>query len=211
MLSGQEIIKRRAAGEIHIEPFDESQVNPNSYDVRLGVAFLYNPESESKLYIPHNKTSTRTHWVEGHVSKWGDLIPLLMTKGIINDDDIEVYRSEFMKDDYIILLAPGQMILAHTMEEIGTNQGCSLTTNMFSKSSTVRNLLSVCRDGGQGTTGYKNKWTMEIKNESTDLYIPLKVGSAIAQIVFTTVIGEITPYVGKYSQSEFTVDSMRPL
>lgn len=36
MLTGQEIIKRHALGQITIEPFDESQVSPNSYDVRIG-------------------------------------------------------------------------------------------------------------------------------------------------------------------------------
>lgn len=36
ILSGPEIRRARAAGEISIEPFDSSEVNPNSYNFRLG-------------------------------------------------------------------------------------------------------------------------------------------------------------------------------
>lgn len=35
LLTGKEIARRVAAGEIKIEPFDPSNVNPNSYDLRL--------------------------------------------------------------------------------------------------------------------------------------------------------------------------------
>ncbi|UAK34093.1 dCTP deaminase [Nocardia asteroides] len=36
ILTGSEISRQRALGRIDIRPFDESQVNPNSYDFRLG-------------------------------------------------------------------------------------------------------------------------------------------------------------------------------
>ena len=36
ILTGKEIIKEFKAGNIFIDPFDESQVNPNSYNYRLG-------------------------------------------------------------------------------------------------------------------------------------------------------------------------------
>lgn len=35
ILSGKEILKKRKEGLIQIEPFDETQVNPNSYNLRL--------------------------------------------------------------------------------------------------------------------------------------------------------------------------------
>ncbi|MFE2724079.1 deoxycytidine deaminase [Kitasatospora sp. NPDC059327] len=36
ILTGPEIVREREAGRITIEPFDPSQVNPNSYNYRLG-------------------------------------------------------------------------------------------------------------------------------------------------------------------------------
>lgn len=36
ILTGPEIIRQRRAGRITLEPFDETQVNPNSYNYRLG-------------------------------------------------------------------------------------------------------------------------------------------------------------------------------
>ena len=36
ILSGKEIMKQREEGKIVIDPFDEKQVNPNSYNLRLG-------------------------------------------------------------------------------------------------------------------------------------------------------------------------------
>lgn len=40
ILTGPEIEKRTGAGEITIEPFSRAQLNPNSYDVRLGGTLL---------------------------------------------------------------------------------------------------------------------------------------------------------------------------
>ena len=36
ILTGQEIIRQKKLGHIHIEPFCQEQVNPNSYNYRLG-------------------------------------------------------------------------------------------------------------------------------------------------------------------------------
>ncbi|WP_431194392.1 dCTP deaminase domain-containing protein, partial [Pseudomonas viridiflava] len=36
ILTGSEITKRVTANEITIDPFDEIQINPNSYNYRLG-------------------------------------------------------------------------------------------------------------------------------------------------------------------------------
>ena len=40
ILTGNEIISRHQGGELFIEPFSAEQVNPNSYDLRLGSTLL---------------------------------------------------------------------------------------------------------------------------------------------------------------------------
>ncbi|MEU1621477.1 dCTP deaminase [Streptomyces sp. NPDC005722] len=45
ILTGREIARQHAAGRIHIDPFHEDQLNPNSYNYRLGpVVKTYRPE-----------------------------------------------------------------------------------------------------------------------------------------------------------------------
>jgi dCTP deaminase len=199
MLSGVEITRRLCQKQIHIEPFDNAQVNINSYDVRIAGDYLCS-KPICDLYIPE-----LNQWEQGKLHKWKDIY---LKHGPPND---ELYKSKYKEDDEFILLAPGQMILAHTIEEIGTDSKSNLTTMMHAKSTTVRNHLSVCRCGGLGNVGYKSKWTMEIKNESNQYYIPILVGSRIAQISFIEVIGEVPDaYKGKYNSIEWSIDSMRP-
>ena len=85
-------------------------------------------------------------------------------------------------DDKVILLEPGETILAHTNEFIGGKD--HITTMMKARSSLGRNFIEVCKCAGWGDVGYTNRWTMEITNNSRHYAIPLVVGRRIAQIVF---------------------------
>lgn len=85
-------------------------------------------------------------------------------------------------DDKVIIMRPGETILAHTNEFIGGKD--HITTMMKARSSTGRNFIEVCKCAGWGDVGYVNRWTMEITNNSKNYIIPLVVGRRIAQIVF---------------------------
>jgi len=85
-------------------------------------------------------------------------------------------------DDMVILLDPGETILAHTDEFIGGKN--HITTMMKARSSLGRNFIEVCKCAGWGDVGYTNRWTMEITNNSRHYTIPLVVGRRIAQIIF---------------------------
>lgn len=49
-LTGKEIIRQVELGTIVIEPFDPAQINPNSYNVRLGNKFVLLDESRLDLH-----------------------------------------------------------------------------------------------------------------------------------------------------------------
>jgi deoxycytidine triphosphate deaminase len=106
-------------------------------------------------------------------------------------------------DDKVILLEPGETILAHTQEFIG-GRG-TVTTMMKARSSMGRDFINVCKCAGWGDVGYTNRWVMEISNASQHYIIPLVVGRRIAQIVFFDV-GPIAAgsYIkdGKYQQTD---------
>ncbi|HRY56962.1 MAG TPA: hypothetical protein P5014_02235, partial [Patescibacteria group bacterium] len=89
--------------------------------------------------------------------------------------------------DKVILIAPNETILAHTIEFIGGRNGVgdlsAVTSEMRARSSIGRIGIAVCKCAGWGDIGYINRWTMEITNFSSSV-IPLPVGLRIAQIIF---------------------------
>ena len=61
MLSDSEILEELEKGNIIIKPFRKEQLNPNSYDVRLGE--YYAVENVLDHYImPFDENSVRNHW-----------------------------------------------------------------------------------------------------------------------------------------------------
>nr|AIA11770.1 dUTPase [uncultured bacterium] len=123
-------------------------------------------------------------------------------------------------DDHpIIVLEPGERILAHTHEFIGIKPPG--TTSMQSRSTWGRNGVAVCFDAGWGDPGYINRWTMEIYNLNQRHSVVLPVGERIAQIVFLEtgeVEGEYHNLSGKYQSgddlkklaAEWTPEQMLP-
>ena len=104
-------------------------------------------------------------------------------KKLLRPSNISILNSKASNlDDQVILLEPGETILAHTNEFIG-GKG-EVTTMMKARSSVGRNFIEVCKCAGWGDVGYVNRWAMEITNNSRHYTIPLVVGRRVAQIVF---------------------------
>jgi dCTP deaminase len=207
-LSDKAILQFKDKGEIVIEPFNHNNLNTSSYDVTLG-EFYYRESSRS-----HDNSHIYNMYSKKDVSRvWG------APKCAKTAKEHNLYMDNVKIDDKIILIGPGETILAHTLEFIG---GVShITTMMKSRSSIGRNFLEVCRCAGWGDVGFINRWALEITNNSRYYTIPLVVGRRIAQIVFFDV-GETngTNYVkgGKYQstlnlkvlQEEWDPSSMLP-
>jgi dCTP deaminase len=201
-LSDKKILEEKAAGSIVIEPFAEKNLGTASYDVTLGKYFFaeQSPEHFQHIYNPYDKS---------HVERiWG-------TEALEAESAQKVFRhydfdfEGINKDDKVIVLDPGETILAHTQEFIGGRD--HITTMMKARSSLGRNFIEVCKCAGWGDVGYTGRWTMEITNNSQHYSIPLVVGRRIAQIVFFET-GEIRDqdYVnnGKY-QSEPDLETLK--
>ena len=189
LLSKPEILKQKEAGNIFIEPFNESNLCNTSYDVRLGNYFFRQKEAK--------KTQTLNPFYEKSIRK--------MYPEFERAERVGEVRSKFnpfhgFEDgDLVILISPGETVLAHTIEFIG---GLNfITTEMRARSSVGRIGVGVCKCAGWGDIGYVNRWTMEITNFSNNI-IPLPVGFRIAQIIFheTRPIDEEDSYSqkGKY-------------
>lgn len=182
--SNIEIVGAIERGHIIQYPEAPELINASSVDVRLGYNFyrtdqLHQKDQPSKcdgLYNPYDQEDVKRYFGEpleaiplreiGHFTR---LFGRTALKGI--DPDCPV-----------ILLRPGERILAHTHEFIGIK--APGTSSMQAKSTTGRNGITVCKDAGWGDPGYINRWTMEIQNENEHEHVPLLVGMPIAQLVF---------------------------
>jgi dCTP deaminase len=199
-LSDKEILKEIEAGRIIISPFDDKKVSTSSVDVTLGEWFFREkrPANHVHIYNMYNKAHTDSVW-----GTQAERAP--EAREVLKDFDFTGISPE----DRVILLEPGETILAHTNEFIGGRE--TITTMMKARSSMGRNFIEVCKCAGWGDVGYVNRWTMEITNNSRHYSIPLVVGRRIAQIIFFRV-GEIREkdYTesGKY-QSETDIEKLQ--
>lgn len=200
-------------GHIVIHPYVDKNVAGSSVDVTLGY-WYYRTErpSEGGFYNPFDPDA-----VEQYFS--GAL------KAEVHKDWAEKHGRKLFKNipehHPIIVLRPGERILAHTHEFIGIK--APGTSTMQARSTWGRNGVSVCLDAGWGDPGYINRWTMEIYNNNQHESVVLPVGERIAQIVFYEtgkVDEEYKKLSGKYQAetadeldeiiSSWTPDQMLP-
>ena len=195
-LSNRRILEEMKKGDIVIAPFNEDQLATSSYDVTLGEYFF-------REQPPNYNHSLYNIWDQAHVEHvWG---AKKVERAVTAKEAFSKYSFEWNgihPTDKVIVLRPGETILAHTNEFIGGKD--HITTMMKARSSTGRNFIEVCKCAGWGDVGYVNRWTMEITNNSKNYIIPLVVGRRIAQIVFFEtgpILGADYAASGKYASS----------
>jgi len=174
-LSDRKILEQIKEGSIVIHPFDRTNLATSSYDVTLGEYYFTeeHPKHFENVFNIYSKKHLDRVWgTEARRAR--------PAREVFKKYDIE--WEGISPDDLVILMAPGETILAHTQEFIGGKD--HVTTMMKARSSMGRSFISVCKCAGWGDVGYINRWTMEIQNTSNRYYIPLVVGRRIAQIVF---------------------------
>jgi dCTP deaminase len=175
-LSDKRILEHKRRGTVVIEPFNRKNLATSSYDVTLGEWYF----REQPTKYSH---SLYNIWSRAHMEHvWGATMP---QRAILAKEAFRKYNFKWegiKPTDKVILLRPGETILAHTNEFIGGRE--TVTTMMKARSSLGRNFIEVCKCAGWGDVGYVNRWTMEITNNSRNYLIPLVAGRRIAQIIF---------------------------
>lgn len=175
-LSDKKIQAAMKEGAIVIEPFTRENLATSSYDVTLGEYFF----REQPTKYNH---SLYNIWSQTHMEHvWG---AKAVERAVLAKEAFKKYNFEWegiSPGDKVIILRPGETILAHTNEFIGGRE--HITTMMKARSSLGRNFIEVCKCAGWGDVGYINRWTMEITNNSKNYIIPLVTGRRIAQIIF---------------------------
>jgi len=177
LLSRDQILKHLERGTIIIHPFSERNLKTTSYDVSLGNWYWRekSPGGRSTVHNIYDNDSTESVWEGPHEAEPIEMVRRRLDRSFENIPD----------GSRVIILEPGETVLAHTNEFIGGKDVC--VAKMYARSSLGRNFVEVCKDAGWGDIGYFNRWTMEVTNNSRYFSIPLVVGRRIAQMVFYEV------------------------
>lgn len=194
------IKKALANGHIVISPLIEENVRGSSVDVTLGEWYYRTGGDGRDIYNPYD--------VEDVARYFGELKQAVAHTEWANTNGRKLL-SGIPADHPIIVLAPGERVLAHTNEFIGINPPG--TSEMRARSSMGRNGIAVCFDAGWGDPGYINRWTMEILNLNRTESVVLPVGERVAQIVFheTSDVERHYGHGGKYQAGANIDEIMR--
>lgn len=173
--SNNEIKTAVTNGTIVSVPYEEEHVSEASLDFTLGHYFYKQEVSEdNRIYNPFDrddvaryfkgplKAMTHREWCDKYGFKPFKNIPL---------------------SHPIIVLRPGERILAHTHEFIGIRSWGG-AAEVRARSSWGRNGVAVCFDAGWVDPGYINRITLEIYNLNQHESVVLPVGERMGQLVF---------------------------
>ncbi len=173
--SNTEIKQAITDGIIVAVPYNENYVSEASLDFTLG-HYYYKQEFEqdARVYNPFDKDDVARYfkgpleaiphqeWCEKNDHSLFDNIPA---------------------DHPIIVLRPGERILAHTHEFIGIRAKGG-ACEVKSRSSWGRNGVAICFDAGWIDPGYINRITLEIYNLNQHESVILPVGERVGQLIF---------------------------
>jgi len=197
LLSRDMVLWHMERGNIFIHPFNPQNLQTTSYDVRLGRnCFQEQPfrTSSRRIFNPFNPADIKRYWGEPQRAIWAE-------NWMKENGPLENIKPE----DQIIILGPGETILAHTEEFIG-GRNC-VTTEMRARSSMGRIGITVCKCAGWGDVGFCSRWTMEMSNHLKDTPVVLVAGMRVAQIAFYQVDPLAETYATRGGQYQNTDDT----
>lgn len=187
LLSKEMILRHIKEENIFVEPFNIQNLNTTSYDVRLGENYF----QEQPFRALHRRVLNP--FDREHIERyWGSSQKAIVAADWMTENGL---LKNIKPEDKIIVIGPGECILAHTEEFIG-GRNC-VTTEMRARSSMGRIGITVCKCAGWGDLGFCNRWTMEVSNHLKDTSVVLVAGMRVAQIAFY----QVDPLKESYSSS----------
>lgn len=203
MLTGEEILRQVKENNIIIDPFDESLINPNSYNLRISNKLKVYSHGLDKADIDDavlkgddHRFFNNNHIVDeyGYSFHVKSIIPT-KAKPIDMHSDNEYYEYTIPEDGMV--LYPNILYIGSTIERCATDNFIPMING---RSSGGRLGLSIHICAGFGDIGFDGTWTLEIT-----VVEPLKIypGEEIAQVCYFTPAGAASKlYRGRYYKQE---------
>jgi dCTP deaminase len=173
--SNREILAAIEEETIVCTPFTPDNVSEASLDFTLG-HYFYKQEfdDQSSIYNPFDEAEVARYFK-------GPLMAMPHAEWCRHNG---FTRFRNIPDEHpIIVLRPGERILAHTHEFVGI-RAYGGAAEVKSRSSWGRNGVAVCFDAGWIDPGYINRITLEIYNLNKHESVVLPVGERIGQLIF---------------------------
>ncbi len=192
ILTGHKILELQESGELGLDPFEASRVNPVSVDVTLGQGVaIY---EGTYTVAPSN----------GKPLDGSNLWPILDWGNFCVDSKRLLHIQRFSISDEGWILKPGICYLMCTAERIKTG---SFVSVLDGKSSIGRLFIKIHETAGYIDTGWNGHVTLEVTCQ-----FPVRVyaGMRIGQVRFHSVSGEVTNYHDKGNYPSDSVDEPTP-
>jgi dCTP deaminase len=184
ILTGHAIRDAISSGDIEIDPFDPAQINPSSYDLRLGDGVaVYDVwvDSSREMLCPKDGSLLRQR-------AWCDDV----AGSAILDSKTKPAVSMFKIGPAGWVLFPGIGYLMHTHERV---RSTAFNPVIDGKSSGGRLFISIHRTAGYGEPWFDGQYTLEVTvKHPVRVYAHMR----IAQIRFHVLSGAVMPYHGNY-------------
>lgn len=225
MLSGLEIKKQIELGNIVISEFDESRLNPNSYNIRLGnILKVYkkavaSPEEvkgeifkrmepyyeevqqitldmQGENALDEKESEERKKRIEEITKIQKDISNQVLREYALDPKkDNETEDIKIPEEGYVLL--PGTLYLGETVEYTETT---GYVPKIDGRSTTGRLGIVIHLTAGFGDNGFKGKWTLEITVTHPVIVYP---NMEIGQLYFEEIQGDISmKYEGKYQNQQ---------
>ena len=154
-------------------------------------AAIYEQMGHNIQIIPFNKDQLNP---DSYNVKLHDELLVYKNKTLDCKIDNPTEKITIPKEGYT--LQPGVGYLGRTVEWTSTEQFCPY---IGGRSSTGRLFLAIHVTAGQGETGFKGHWTLEMVVTQPLVVYPFM---EVAQLTFWETKGEKTPYSGKYQNNK---------
>lgn len=225
MLSGLEIKKQIELGNIVISEFDESRLNPNSYNIRLGnILKVYkkavaSPEEvkgeifkrmepyyeevqqitldmQGENALDEKESEERKKRIEEITKIQKDISNQVLREYALDPKkDNETEDIKIPEEGYVLL--PGTLYLGETVEYTETT---GYVPKIDGRSTTGRLGIVIHLTAGFGDNGFKGKWTLEITVTHPVIVYP---NMEIGQLYFEEIQGDTSmKYEGKYQNQQ---------
>lgn len=185
--SNADIVRAIEDGTIVCTPFNKHHVSEASLDFTLGYYYYKQEASDTaKVYNPFDKADVERYFNGPRIAQ--------PHKEWCEKNGYSLF-SNIPEEHPIIVLQPGERILAHTHEFVGIRAHGG-AAEVKSRSSWGRNGVAVCFDAGWIDPGYINRITLEIYNLNKHESVVLPVGERVGQLIFHKTL---SPVEGDYS------------